>query len=142
MAASKKTNKSVPVKKSGSVPPPPGGKTPSVRPPPPAAAPVAAAPAVAAPVATTVSQKTHSFKRKIVGRVVSDKMAKTIVVEVIRYAMDRVYKKYVKRRLKYKAHDELNQYRIGDKVEIQESRPMSREKRWAVVRLISRPVME
>ncbi|MFO0659098.1 MAG: 30S ribosomal protein S17 [Polyangiaceae bacterium] len=93
-------------------------------------------------MATKVAQKTHSFKRKLTGKVVSDKMNKTVVVEVNRYALDRVYKKYVKQRLKYKAHDELNQYKVGDQVEIQEHRPLSREKRFLVVRLVSRPVTE
>ncbi|MCS6901126.1 MAG: 30S ribosomal protein S17 [Myxococcales bacterium] len=94
---------------------------------------------VAAP--TQVTAKTHSFRRKLVGRVVSDKMDKTVVVEVSRYSLDQVYKKYVKRRVKYKAHDEKNEYKVGDRVEIQEFRPISREKRFKVVRLISRPAL-
>jgi len=74
--------------------------------------------------------------------VTSDKMSKTVVVEVNRYSLDPVYKKYVKRRTKYKAHDETNQYKVGDRVEIQEHRPLSREKRFAVVRLVARAVAE
>jgi small subunit ribosomal protein S17 len=84
----------------------------------------------------------HSFRRKMVGTVTSDKMSKTVVVEVNRYSLDPVYKKYVKRRTKYKAHDETNQYKVGDRVEIQEHRPLSREKRFAVVRLVARAVAE
>lgn len=68
-------------------------------------------------------------------------MDKTVVVEVSRYNLDRVYKKYVKQLIRYKAHDEKNEYQIGDRVEIQEFRPISREKRFEVVRLISRPVL-
>ena len=85
-------------------------------------------------------REAHGFRRKIIGTVVSAKMAKTVVVEVIRKAMHPVYKKYVRVRNKYKAHDELNQYKAGDKVEIMEHAPISRQKRWAVTRLISRPV--
>jgi small subunit ribosomal protein S17 len=78
----------------------------------------------------------------MVGRVTSDKMDKTVVVEVIRNALDPVYKKYVRRRERYKAHDPQNSYRVGDRVEIQEHRPISREKRWLVTRLVSRAVEE
>ncbi len=92
--------------------------------------------------APAVAKTNHSFRRKLVGRVTSDKMDKTVVVEVVRYARDTVYKKYVKTRKKYKAHDEHNEYKKGDRVEIQEHRPLSREKRFEVVRLISRPLLE
>jgi small subunit ribosomal protein S17 len=67
---------------------------------------------------------------------------KTVVVEVIRNAPDPMYKKYVRHRERYKAHDETNQYKVGDRVEIQEHRPISRDKRWLVTRLIARPVEE
>lgn len=77
--------------------------------------------------------------RKLIGRIKSDKMDKTVVVEVMRYKMDPVYKKYVKERRRYKAHDENNEYKTGDRVEIVEHRPLSREKRWKVARLIERP---
>ncbi|HEU4404611.1 MAG TPA: 30S ribosomal protein S17 [Polyangiaceae bacterium] len=78
----------------------------------------------------------------MIGVVTSDKMSKTVVVEVNRYSLDPVYKKYVKRRTKYKAHDERGEYKVGDRVEIQEHRPLSREKRFAVVRLVARAVAE
>jgi small subunit ribosomal protein S17 len=84
----------------------------------------------------------HGFRRKLVGKVKSDKCDKTVVVEVIRNARDPVYKKYIRARERYKAHDEKNEYKVGDRVEIQEHRPISREKRWIVTRLISRPVEE
>jgi len=83
-----------------------------------------------------------AFKRKLIGRVVSDKMDKTVVVEVVRRALHPVYKKYVPKRARYKAHDERNEYKVGDRVEIVEHRPLSREKRWKVSRLIARPVEE
>jgi small subunit ribosomal protein S17 len=103
----------------------------------PAAPPAAAAAPEAAPETTA-----HGFRRKLVGRVTSDKMDKTVTVEVSRNAPDPVYKKYVRHRERYKAHDETNQYKVGDRVEIQEHRPISRDKRWLVTRLIARPVQE
>jgi small subunit ribosomal protein S17 len=104
-----------------------------------AAAPVAAK-AVVPEVKPTAERAEHSFRRKILGLVVSDKMDKTVSVEVIRKAMNPMYKKYVRVRNKYKAHDELNQYKVGDRVEIMESRPISHSKRWVVTRLVSRAV--
>ncbi|WP_044239888.1 30S ribosomal protein S17 [Chondromyces apiculatus] len=86
--------------------------------------------------------KAHGFRRKLVGKVTSNKMSKTVVVEVVRNALDPVYKKYVRQRERYKAHDEQNQYKVGDRVEITEHRPISREKRWLVTKLIARPVEE
>jgi small subunit ribosomal protein S17 len=83
-----------------------------------------------------------AFKRRLIGQVTSDKMAKTVVVEVVRYKMDPVYKKYVKVRKKYQAHDETNEFRVGDRVEIIEHRPLSKNKRWKVARLIERPERE
>jgi len=91
-----------------------------------------------------VSAENESRKariRKLIGFVRSDKMQKTVVVEVMRYKMDPLYKKYVKVRRRYKAHDEQNEYRIGDRVEIIEHRPLSKEKRWKVARLIERPAI-
>ena len=81
-------------------------------------------------------------RRRLIGRVASAKMQKTVVVEVVRFKRDNVYKKYVKVRKRYKAHDEAGEYRAGDQVEIEEHRPLSREKRWKVVRLIDRPAQE
>jgi small subunit ribosomal protein S17 len=77
--------------------------------------------------------------RTLQGVVTSDKMDKTVVVQVTRRVLHRHYKKFVMRRMKYKAHDEQNEYRQGDKVQIVEARPYSREKRWRVSRLIARP---
>ncbi len=78
-------------------------------------------------------------KRKLVGIVVGDKMNKTRVVVVERRLAHSKYGKYMTRRTKYKAHDEKNEFRVGDRVEIVESRPLSREKRWRVERLLERP---
>ena len=77
--------------------------------------------------------------RSMVGVISSDKMDKTVVVMVTRRVLHKHYKKYVVLRVKYKAHDERNEYRFGDKVQIVEDRPRSREKRWRVQRLIERP---
>ena len=74
-----------------------------------------------------------SGRRTLVGKVVSDKMDKTVVVQVDRKVLHPRYKKYVSRRKKYSAHDENNEYRVDDVVVIEESRPLSRNKRWVVV---------
>jgi small subunit ribosomal protein S17 len=89
-----------------------------------------------------VAKSGRPVRRRLIGRVSSDKMNKTVVVEVTRFKMDPMYKKYVRVRKHYKAHDENNEYRAGDRVEIQEHRPLSRTKRWVVSRLIDRPVSE
>ena len=67
------------------------------------------------------------------GIVVSDKMTKTVVVEVTRLKKHEKYRKYYKVTTKFKAHDEENQYHTGDKVLIQETRPLSKDKRWMVI---------
>jgi small subunit ribosomal protein S17 len=76
-------------------------------------------------------------QRTLVGRVVSNKMNKTVVVEVERRVKHPVYGKIVMRSNRYKAHDETNQYNEGDTVEIAEGRPISRDKSWTVVRLLT-----
>lgn len=75
-----------------------------------------------------------------VGIVVSDKMDKTVVVQVDQLVRHPVYKKYIKRRVKCKAHDESNQCGIGDKVLIVETRPLSRDKRWRVREILEKYV--
>ena len=77
-------------------------------------------------------------RKKLMGTVTSDKMDKTVVVRVERLVPHEVYKKYVRRRENFKAHDEKNEFRVGDRVEIVETRPMSKDKRWRVARLIER----
>ena len=84
----------------------------------------------------------HGFRRKMVGTVVKAKMHKTVVVECVRASRDALYGKYVRSRTRYKAHDETNQYKVGDEVEIQEHRPISRDKRFIVVRLVKKFVEE
>lgn len=76
-------------------------------------------------------------RRKIrTGVVISDKMDKTVVVEVTRTVIHPVYKKYVHRRKRFMAHDEENRCHIGDEVMIVETRPLSRNKRWRVRRIL------
>ncbi|MDR1026252.1 MAG: 30S ribosomal protein S17 [Lactobacillus sp.] len=72
-------------------------------------------------------------KRILQGVVVSDKQDKTVVVSVERQVMHPVYKKFIKRSKKYAAHDENNEFKIGDKVSIVESKPYSKTKAWAVL---------
>lgn len=76
-------------------------------------------------------------RRRLNGVVTSDKMMKTVVVEVTRTFRHPLYKKVVHLRKRYKAHDEMNCH-VGDKVEIVESRPLSREKRWVVQSIVRR----
>jgi len=78
-------------------------------------------------------------KRKSqVGRVVSDKMDKTVVVSVERLRRHPIYKRVVRLSSKFKAHDQENTAKVGDTVRIEESRPLSREKRWTVVEVVAR----
>jgi small subunit ribosomal protein S17 len=72
-------------------------------------------------------------RRTLVGKVVSAKMDKTAVVEVMRTVKHRRYHKYIQRRKTYLAHDESNACKEGDEVQIQESRPLSRRKRWVIL---------
>lgn len=75
------------------------------------------------------------------GVVTSDKMDKTVVVKVEKLVKHPTYKKYIKRRVTYKAHDENNQCGIGDKVTIVETRPLSRDKRWRVREILEKNVI-
>ena len=75
-------------------------------------------------------------QRTLVGKIVSNKMDKTVVVRVERRVKHPVFGKIIIRSNKYKAHDETNQYNEGDTVEIAEGRPISRDKSWTVVRLL------
>ncbi len=94
---------------------------------------------------TPEKQKVRGPRRKLVGRVVSTtktegRAKKTIVVEVTRRFRDPVYGKYVKKRKRFHAHDENEEYRQNDLVEIQACRPRSATKRWEAIRLVNRPV--
>ncbi len=73
-----------------------------------------------------------------IGVVVSDKMDKTAVIAVERLVQHPVYKKFIKRTSKFKAHDEKNECQIGDKVKIEETRPLSKTKRWRVTEIIEK----
>jgi small subunit ribosomal protein S17 len=82
---------------------------------------------------------TEESKRKVrLGQVVSDRMDKTVVVEVSGPKRHPLYKKTIRRVVRYKAHDEKNECRVGDKVRIVETRPLSREKRWRVAEIVTK----
>jgi small subunit ribosomal protein S17 len=90
-------------------------------------------------MALTESTETVQGKRKTkVGRVVSDKMDKTIVVSVERLTRHRLYKRVIRLTTKFKAHDEANDAHVGDTVRIEESRPLSATKRWRLVEVVQR----
>ena len=80
----------------------------------------------------------RNLRKTQVGRVVSDKMDKTIVVAVEDSVKHPLYKKVVKRTIKFKAHDENNEAGIGDRVKIMETRPLSKDKRWRLVSIIEK----
>jgi small subunit ribosomal protein S17 len=101
-----------------------------------------AAPKAAASTAAVGKHEAHGFRRKMTGKVIKDKMNKTVVVEVVTARRDPLYGKYIRSRSRYKAHDETNQFKVGDEVEIQEHRPISRDKRFIVVRLVKKFVEE
>jgi len=82
------------------------------------------------------TEKVTRHKKILVGTVLSDKMDKTVVVQVKRLFMHPRYKKYVRKNATYKAHDEMNQCKIGDKVQIIESRPISKDKCWRVSEIV------
>jgi small subunit ribosomal protein S17 len=81
-------------------------------------------------------------RRTKVGRVISDKMDKTVVVSVERLRRHPIYKRVVRLSSKFKAHDEENAAHVGDTVRIEESRPLSRDKRWRLVEIVSRGTEE
>ena len=80
-----------------------------------------------------MENKKSSLSRVLQGKVVSNKMDKTVVVEVERRVLHPKYKKFVRSRAKYHAHDENNECSVNDEVLIQESRPLSKTKRWVVI---------
>ena len=82
--------------------------------------------------------ETASIQKERVGVVLSNKMQKTIVVQVRRRAVHREYKKVVNQAAKFKVHDEKNEARPGDTVRIIETRPLSKEKRWRLVEIVKR----
>jgi small subunit ribosomal protein S17 len=86
-------------------------------------------------------EKRKSARKTRVGVVTSSKMEKTVVVAVDRLVRHSTYWKYVRRRNKFKAHDAHNDCRIGDRVLIEESRPLSKTKRWVVVKVLEKAVV-
>jgi small subunit ribosomal protein S17 len=84
------------------------------------------------------TEATRARRKLRVGRVVSDRMDKTIVVSIERLVKHPTYGRYVRRRKKFKVHDEKNECRIGDVVRFMETRPMSKDKRWRFVEFVER----
>ena len=80
----------------------------------------------------------RNLRKTRVGMVVSDKMDKTVVVAIVDNVKHPLYKKIVKRTVRLKAHDENNECRVGDRVEVMEPRPLSKDKRWRVVEIIEK----
>ena len=80
----------------------------------------------------------RNLRKVMIGTVVSDKMDKTVVVAVETSVRHKVYKKTVKRTYKLKAHDEENACKVGDKVKVMETRPLSKDKRWRLVEIIEK----
>lgn len=85
-----------------------------------------------------MEQQTRNLRRTITGVVTSDKMEKSITVAVERKIMHTKYGKYLKKTKKYHAHDETNDAKVGDKVKIMETRPLSKLKRWRLVDVVER----
>ena len=85
-----------------------------------------------------MTENTRAFRKTMIGQVVSDKMDKTIVVAIEDSIRHPLYKKTLKRTYKLKAHDENNECGIGDTVEVMETRPLSKDKRWRLVRIIEK----
>jgi small subunit ribosomal protein S17 len=88
------------------------------------------------------THEAHGFRRTMSGRVIKAKMTKTVVVEVVTSTRDALYGKYVRVRRRYKAHDDKGQYKVGDEVEIQEHRPMSKDKKFVVTKLVKKFIEE
>jgi len=84
----------------------------------------------------------RNLRKVMVGKVVSDKMDKTVVVAVETSVRHKVYNKIVKRTYKLKAHDEANECKIGDTVKVMETRPLSKDKRWRVVEIMEKAVIK
>ena len=105
-------------------------------------APATGAPAAGAPEASAADPagKSRGRRKHQTGKVISDKMDKTITVQVERLTKHPVYEKFVRRRTKLHAHDENNDAGIGDTVEIVETRPLSKIKRWRLVSVVSRAI--
>ena len=84
----------------------------------------------------------RNLRKTLVGTVVSDKMDKTVVVAVETNVRHPIYKKTVKRTYKLKAHDEENNCKVGDKVKVMETKPLSKDKRWRVVEVVEKAIVK
>ena len=84
----------------------------------------------------------RNLRKTMIGTVVSDKMDKTIVVAVEDNVTHPMYKKTVKRTYKLKAHDENNECKMGDRVEVMETRPLSKDKRWRLVKIVEKAIIK
>ena len=80
----------------------------------------------------------RNLRKTRVGLVVSDKMDKTVVVAIVDNVKHPLYKRIVKRTVRLKAHDEKNECRVGDRVEVMETRPLSKDKRWRVIEILEK----
>ncbi len=80
----------------------------------------------------------RNMRKTLIGRVVSDKMDKTIVVAIEDSVKHKLYNKVIKRTIRFKAHDEKNEARVGDRVKIMETRPLSKDKRWRLVEIVEK----
>ena len=80
----------------------------------------------------------RNMRKTLIGKVVSDKMDKTVVIAVEDSVKHKLYSKVIKRTYKLKAHDELNACGVGDRVKVMETRPLSKDKRWRVVEIIEK----
>jgi len=89
---------------------------------------------------TEQAEANKPHKKTMIGLIASDKMQKTVVVEVVRRMRHPIYHKYIQSRQRYKAHDEANSCKVGDRVLIEECRPMSAQKRWRVKEILERAV--
>ena len=86
----------------------------------------------------TMTTSARSRRKTRMGKVVSDRMDKTVVVSIERLVKHPVYGRYVRRRAKFKVHDETNQCRVGDTIRFMETRPLSKDKRWRFVEFVER----
>ena len=84
----------------------------------------------------------RNLRKVMIGKVTSDKMYKTVVVSVEIKEMDKTYGKIKKKTYKLKAHDENNECKIGDKVKVMETRPLSKDKRWRVVEVVEKAIIK
>ena len=80
----------------------------------------------------------RNMRKTLIGRVKSDKMDKTIVVAIEDSVKHKLYNKVIKRTIRFKAHDEKNEARVGDRVKIMETRPLSKDKRWRLVEIVEK----